>query len=304
MTMKVAALLSITVLPLSVGCYDEGEKEDCVGLKCPTGFQWPDGGEIRIWHIRLPDGTDIRRLFAYFIESQDPDVPLPEPPIGRCAPDVAGAQGENRKYIDVGESVTFHLGDGDYVVPRMVTDPTNEVCAPGTACVEGVVDFYERRHEIAYLLEMVEPVGTGYFNNRHSLTTADPQPFSDQLTGFFQPPVMEVDSPGFDPEYGVVAFKRGQDVSFEWHQPEPTDPSVVTGAAIVFVPDVPVIPTACIVPNDGQFTVPAEVIDGLEADTGIVLVGSATDEATLTAQGRIINMWGVFCQLLPWTKVD
>lgn len=301
-------LLGLALSSLAVGCADEGTKEDCVGLKCPGGFQWPEGGEVRIWTIRLPDGSLLTSYFAFFIESQSPDVPLPEPAVGICDIDLTGAQGENRQYIDVGESVSFELATGDTVeVPRMMADPEVDECMPGTACKDGVMDFYGRMHDIAYLMQTFEEAGPrdDFYNHFHSVTTADEMPFSDQLDNLWLGPSFDVTRPQRDDD-AVVTLHRGEDITFEWTNEQNPDPTVASAAAIVFVPDVcdnPPCEISCLTLNDGDFTVGGDVITDLSADSGIMLVGNGSDDAVLH-DGRIIHKWGQFCNLFPWARVD
>lgn len=306
MKLKIATYLALASVPLMVGCYDEGNKEDCVGLKCPNGFQWPEGGEVRIWTIRLPDGAVITRYFGFFIESQSPDDPLPLPLLGVCGREVTADQGENAVYIDMGPSLTFDLENGASVeVPRLLPDPAVTECMPGTACAAGVIDFYGRRHDVAYLLETFEGTGTapGFYDSFTTVQAQEQTSFSDDLGGLYLGPSFTMLAPPQD-ENAVATFRRGEDVEFAWENEQAPNPDVVAAAAIVFVPDVATQATACLSLNDGNFVVPAETIDALEDDTGIVLVGNGADEAILTEDGRIVHKWGQFCNLIPWQRVD
>lgn len=305
MMRKVGLYLCLAVL--AAGCYDAGNKEDCVGLKCPNGFQWPEGGEIRVWTIRLPDGALITRYFGIFIEQQTPDVPLPEPILGVCDRDVTADQGENTVYYDVGESISFELSTGETIeVPRLLPDPSVTECMPGTACADGVIDFYGRRHDVAYLLETFQEAGPqpNFYNNFHNVRTAETMPLSDRLDNLFLGPSFRMLSPPQDATTATVTFKRGEDVVFAWENEQTPNPDVVAAAAIVIVPDVATQETACLSLNDGNFTVPGETIDSLEDDTGIMLVGNGADEAIMTDDGRIFHKWGQFCNLIPWQRVD
>ncbi len=307
MLSKLITCLALAAVLLAPGCYDDGNKEECVGLKCPAGFQWPEGGEVRLWTIRTPDGAVIRRFFGFFIASENPDVPNTQPQIGRCARSVDADQGMNVEYYDVGDSITFELGDGEQVeVPKLVPDPTVTDCMPGRACAAGVVDFYGRVHQVAYLLETVTPgpLPESYYNNFHTVRTANQMALSDRLDHLFLGPSFTVTKP--ERPTGALTMKRGQDVVFEWQNDQTPNPDVVAGSAIVIVPDgiAPTEATGCISLNDGDFTVPAATVDALSADTGIMLVGNGADEAILTDDGRVFHKWGLFCNLIPWTRVD
>ena len=182
----------------------------------------PYGGEVRVEHIRLPDGSDLRLLSAFFIAAQEPDV-MPEVPLGACvARSATPAQAENREYADVGDSVTFHLGDGDVIVPRRVTDPDEPDCSDSRPCAEGVTDFDGRLHDVAYLLEQYGPYGDDFLMAENTFTTAEPQSFTDQLR-VVQPPAMEVSWPGGASTGFELELDRRQDVELAWTQTQPID---------------------------------------------------------------------------------
>ena len=286
--------LTLTILIGLVGCYDEADE--------PQGF--PHGGELRVWHIRLPDGSELRRLYGIFIADEEPadgmppegpaTRPLP-PQIGTCGPDVTAITGENPTYIDVGPSITFHFGDTDIEVERQVA---TEEDGP-------VIDFYGRQHQVAYLLETNEPITAGFFDATHSVTTAEPQDFSDLLDGLYVPPELDVLTPASIP----TRLTRGEDFLVEWEPTEEPDPSMGTLVYIVISPfpapnEPRITSTACVVENSGHFSIPAEVIDGLESDSGIMSVRAVSNQAVVRADGHQINMWGQNSTAVPWTRGD
>jgi hypothetical protein len=275
------------IFALSAGCYDEGTAEDCVGFSCPYGMQWPDGGEVRIWYIRLPDGNVIRRLIAYFHTAEDPP---PAFTVGGCAPDTTGIQPAAREYIDVGDSVTFRLGDTDIEVPKVT--PTPEM---------PVLDPYFRQHEIAYLLDTPPaPIGEDAFlDAKHSVVT-DNSGLNAVLDDIYQPPRLNV----LEPQGAPVVTLRREDTWFRWETQPGTDPDAAVGMALVFVPDAMQVPVACIAGNEDEFLVPAEVIDSFQADTGFVLVGTATAENEYRDDGTMMGRWALSCQLVPWSRVE
>lgn len=298
---------------LTTACYDTGTTEECTGLSCPGGFQWPHGGEIRAWYIRLPGGGHISRFFGIFIEDEGPASPelegslntRPMPQIGRCAPDINGAQGTNRTYIDVGPEMTFTLGpDETITVPRIRAEDNAGM---------PFVDPYGREHELIYYREDFNIRADSFFDFKHTATTEQMLPFqvrdpdtgeyvsTDTLTNLYMPPAVEV----LSPPPGVAEFKRGEDVNIEWRSP-PGAPDVVIGSAIVIspAPGSGIRPTLCVSANDGQFTIPAETIDSLQADEGIMVVGLVANEAVVTDSGRLLNKWGISCSLVPWVRVD
>lgn len=298
---------------LGTACYDTGDREDCVGITCPGGFQWPHGGEVRTWYIELPGGGHISRFFGIFIEDEEPASPdligtpytRPPPDVGRCAPDINGIQGLNRQYIDVGPEMTFTLGpDETITVPRIRAEDNDGM---------PFVDPYGRLHDVIYYREDFNVRANSFFNFRHTATAAETLPFQvrDRATGeykstntledVFMPPAIEV----LSPPPGVAEFKRGQPVNIEWTSEAPnSDIAVFSSIVIVPAPGAGHRPWLCPVGNTGQFTVPADIVDALQADDGIMLVGLVANEAVVTDSGRILHKWGISCDLVPWVRVD
>lgn len=262
-----ASLLSIALASLAAGCGSQDGMD-----------RQPYGGEVLVDHVRLPDGSDLRRLSAFFIAAQDPDV-APEVPLGQCqAGETASWQADARQYIDVGADVTFHLGDADFVVPR----------------VEDAEDFFDRRHDIAYLLEVAD-VGEGFLMVEHTVTTAEPQSFSDQLR-VLQPPVMQVDLPdGSAP----LVVDRGRDLEISWTQSQPVDGLTVDITLI----DDQTGAMSCRAADTGHFTVPADVFAGFASDTGTMIVASVSRAAAVTDAGRAIDVRAEYHgNLIPWQR--
>lgn len=292
---KLATYLSFAVLcgaVLATACVDAGNKRDCVGIDCPTGLFWPDGGEVRIQYLLEPDGSELRYTTSFFIDDQDP-VHMDLPPLGTCGPEPKGPLWEVplRHYVDVGPSVTVDLEDDfSLTAPKF----------------ENATDLLGRTHDISYLAQTKEPTDPSFFNTRHSAhlspETADQFDFSDMMTTMYMPPKVQALAPTLPEGVSVLAIKRHQDLEIEWQQTENPDPTVVTAGVIVF--DSPSGTTSCVVPNTGHFVVPAEVIDSLPESGGVMQIGNGSNEAILTPEDRIIHMWASNCVLLPWTKVD
>lgn len=297
---------------LGTACYDTGDAEDCVGFTCPGGFQWPAGGEVRSWYIELPNGGHISRFFGIFIADEDPASPdlvgsrntRPLPDLGRCAPDINGVQGLNRQYMDVGPEMTFTLGpDETITVPRISAEDNAGM---------PFVDPYGREHDIIYYREDFNVRTNSFFDFNHTATATETLPFqvrdkatgkyesTNALEGLYMPPAIEV----LDPPPGVAEFKRGQPFNVEWTSPPP-NPDVAVFASIVIVPGGPgsgLRPWLCPVGNTGQFTIPADIIDSLQADDGIMLVGLVADQAVLTDAGRMFQKFGISCDLVSWVR--
>lgn len=266
------SLLWIALASVATGCGEDAEEPQ------------PYGGEVRVEHVRNPEGGEIRRLSAFFIAAQDPDV-VTEVPLGECAEGrTATWQASAREYIDVGESVTFHLGDADVVLPRMVTDPDNAECSTTRPCAEGVTDFRGRLHDIAYQVELLDgPYGDDFLMAENSVTTAEPQSFSDRLR-VVQPPVLEVSWPG-DTTW-PVELQRRQDVELAWTQTQPIDDLNI--AIELWGDDGRTV--TCRSADTGHFTVPAAVMDGFATETGMVTVYSVNRARAVTDDGRAIDV--------------
>jgi hypothetical protein len=288
---SIALCLSLALLPLSAGCADEGDIEECVGLNCPNGFQWPYGGELRLWYIELPDGTQLQRLIGFFISSQTPDI-LPDTEIGYCTLNLESTlnygYGTDIQYIDVGANLTMDLGDIQVNMPKI---------EPGG---EPTIDFADRPHEgIIYQREISTPTGPQFFNNVHPVTTAEEMDFSPDLTpGIYMPPAIEVIQPTGVP----IILHAGRDLTIEWNEVEEPNPDYATVAAMVFIPDAGP-QYQCLVLNNGRMTVPGEFIDLFEADTGVMVIGTAANAGVLRPDGRWQSMFGMNCHLTPFQRL-
>jgi hypothetical protein len=313
-------LLLPFVALLAAACVQVGEKEDCVGIKCPAGFQWPWGGEIRYWHIQLPNNGEITRLFGIFLKDEDvvpgygledggptgPTRPIPE--VGRCATDHFNPnQGPNRVYYDLGPEMTFDIGGGnELTMPRRGVEDEGEP----------YVDPYGRSHDVIYFLEDFSLRDDSFFDTMHYQQALEDLPFAvrdpetedyqtvDRLESLYMPPEIELQTPARDS--GVVQLKKSEGLHVEWQGRTPGDPDVFFGATIVIVPNpgsgLP--PTLCVVGNTGSFTIPPEAIQNLPADEGIMLIGLSADEAVLTDEGRVFHKWGISCDLMPWVRTE
>lgn len=289
---SIAFCLSLALLPaFSAGCADEGDIEECVGLNCPNGFQWPYGGELRLWYVHLPDETEIQWLIGFFISSQTPDI-LPDTEIGYCTLNLEAepnyGYGTNIQYIDVGQSITMDLGDHEVNIPKI---------EPGD---EPTIDFAGRPHEgLIYQREISTPTGEGFFNALHPITTGDDVDFSSDLTpGIYMPPAIEVIQPTGVP----ITFHGGRDLTIEWRNLEEPNPDYATVAAIVFIPDAGP-QYQCLVLNNGKMTVPGDFLNLFEADTGVMVIGTAANAGVLRPDGRWQSMFGMNCHLTPFQRL-
>ncbi|HEU5058812.1 MAG TPA: hypothetical protein VFU21_19900 [Kofleriaceae bacterium] len=285
----IAICLSLALLPtFNGGCADEGDIEECIGLNCPNGFQWPYGGELRLWYIHLPDNTELQRMIGFFIESQTPDI-LPDIEIGYCSQnreaDPGIGYGSNIQYIDVGPSLTMDLNDFEVEIPK----------------VEGpLIDFADRPHESAiYQREISTPTGPGFFNAMHKVTLAADTDFEQVLDpGIYMPPAIEVIQPTGVP----ITFHGGRDLTIEWRNVEEPSPDYATVGAIVFIPDAG--PSyQCLVLNNGRMVVPGDFLNLFEADTGVMVIGTAANAGVLRPDGRWQSMFGMNCHLTPFQRL-
>jgi hypothetical protein len=293
--MQKSAVLSIALVALAAGCADSGTKEDCIGLSCPAGLLWPDGGEVRIQYIHLPDGNDLRFVVGFFIESQDP--PMLQPPIlGQCFTD-SNYVPPTRVYKDAGESITVTMGSYTAVAPRVEGD--------------AAIDFIGRHHKLAYILETYDKATDDLFDNFHSAVTADDIGLNGRMDGMYMPPKLDVLLPEPGESDGAVRqVKNGQDLLVRWQEINPPNPEVNTAGVILFWKtgqpgdkDAEII--ACVGPNKGEFVVPRATIDSLPNSGSIVMqVGTISNQAILTDDDKRIDLWASNCIAFPIVKVE
>lgn len=314
--MKTLAMLALGIIPFVVGCASDGEREDCFGIKCPAGYQWPDAGEVRVWAIRLPDGSVVTRYFGFFYDaaatSTDTIIPAPIG-VDTCGPERTFTwQPAERAYLDVGPSITFELGDGREVeVAKLEPNPDNPDCmVPGVPCVAGIPDWFGRMHDLAYIRETFTPPdqvpSTDFYNNFQAVRTSEPipsNPEGDRLDGIFLGPSFTVNEPVRD-DMATVTLQKGHDVTFKYAFEQQMSANVTMATAIVLAPSAPVTPTACLELPTGELTIKSPVIDALAADNGFMLVGNGTDQSSLLDDGRIFHKWAIFCNFFPWQRVE
>lgn len=301
-----SASLLLSLLVLSSGCYDTGDKYACVGFSCPAGSQWPEGGNITVSHVWLPDGVSSARTFhAYFVEDQAPEFPEPRLP-GKCYP-LEEPEYEFRTEIDVGPNLTIRgEGEEEFVLPRYTVDncAAGSEMPPPNGCADGKpLDFDFVEHDIVYLAAANTNPGDGYFDSTMTTETAEPTPFSDLLTGTYMPPAVTQTKP----PYGAIPIKAGQPLELGWEPRTPIDPDIVAMGTILFVDPflapnggLDVFPWLCVVPNSGSYTVPGEVTAQFSPRGGIMQVGYATNQAVVTDEDRIINLFATECQASVW----
>lgn len=277
------SVLAVLMLGLFTACYSTGDKEDCLGLDCPVGLDLPDGGEVRITYVQLPDGSPLRFVNSYFISRQTPDYVAP-PPWGTC---YSGSvlYPENRDYVDVGRSVTVTVSD-EQMVAQKTLDGRDSLFRP---------------HDLFYFAFSPAPLPDGFLNGWHSAVTDNGLSF-DRI---YMPPMLEVTSPA---DTGVRQIKKGEDVVIKFNYLEQPPAGVMTTSIVVFwMGEVSMSePLACVGRNDGsgEIVVPKEIIDMLPDEGGLMQVGTEANEAVLSEDGRRIDLWGETCVAFPWTKVN
>ena len=307
------AHLPLYILLVSAGCYDAGDKKACVGFKCPTGSQWPDGGNVTISHIWLPDGvSSVRTFHAYFVEERTPAIPETPGLPGQCV-QLAEPEFSSRVETDVGPEVVI-TGEGDeqFVLPRY----TPADCEPGSerpppnGCKDGQypLDFDYAPHDVVYLLSLNTNPQDGYFASRFTVEPAEPQPYSDLLTSqsYMLPAVSQI-----KPQFGVVPIQKGEPLEAEWEPRTPKDPDVFAMGTLLFVDptlkpngSLDFWPYLCVMPDQGKFTVPAEITDKFSPRGGIMQIGYAANEAVVTDDDRMINLFTTECQASLWMLVE
>lgn len=295
--MKAATYLILTAFLLpSVGCYDSGNLDDCLGYTCPgIGFDKPLGGEMNLEYIHQLDGTDLVRLSAHFLDYQDPEIPerLPFGCVDFLEVARAGGtiwpvnQGANREYVDVGESITVRTGDFTYTAPReTATDDT------------GVEDFLFRFHDIVYKYRAPPALGMPdeFFDTRWSVDMTDAPPLKrgDWDAATYMPPRWQLTSPeGF-----VHQVNSGEPYTLKWEMLTPIPDEELTAVLAVFatLENGQIVGiNGCFGNNTGEITVPGDVITALPGDRGVLQMGVVTDNPVLTEEGRIIHIMSQNC---------
>ena len=281
---RIQILCLATMSVLASACYDSGTKTDCVGLSCGAGLQWPDGGEASIRYVRYPDGTEWRAFIAFFIDEQKP-VSIDVGELNKCSTD-PGFAADMRHFFDVGESVTFHMGSQDVKVDKVTGSDA--------------VDYTGRHFDVAYYLETYGPVPADFFNAYHSMT-ADDGSMPAVVDDIYMPPKLDIVAPPVAADSSFISIKKGQDLTVEWAEEEEVPREITTLAAIFFI-DVTnpgVFPMACFSFNTGKFVVPKDIVDGLPP-TGLLQIGTVSNEATLSNAERRIDTWGTNCSAVPY----
>jgi hypothetical protein len=241
MKMKILGIVGPLSVLLAAGCIDAGDREDCLGLSCPGGFSWPEGGEIRVNYVDVPDGEDITQVMAFFVEDQTPEME-PLPPIGSCfewSGNFTELESRNRTYVDVGESVTFNLGGNELVAVKQ----------------EGGYDYTGRGpHDIWYLTETVNVDVSDYLNKR--VVGVDTHEFGE-LDALYVPPRVKYVTPKF--KGAPIQIKKGEDLLIEYAAEAEMDPSVATTSFLLFeTPGTHEGRIVCMGLNNGKFLVPGD----------------------------------------------
>jgi len=298
-------------------CSDSGEGGPCVGHGCET--VQPYGGEVILEHIVPPNGTEVRRITAFFVESttqggDDSHKPIPEPGVSGTTPTCTnfrttvswpapgdGHAGETA--LDLGESVTMTGADGtEYVLSRNAD----------TADADG------RMHDFVYTY--IEPFTDGdtipnvEFNQNWTLEidNGDGSMYEQALEeGVFHPSRFDMVSP---PMTGAFEITTGSDLEVEWDalnvdatrfgaeqldvlvafvEPMDADGDGVAG-----------LHTLCLGPQaDGFMNVPSAVLDSVPEAGAVMLVGHVAHNQTLSAAERLVHQIGRTCYVSPYTTV-
>lgn len=300
-------LACLLVAVLCSACYEAGNKEDCVGFKCPAGGQWPEGGTVTLSHLYLPDGvSSLRQIYAYFISDQSPDFPPPQIP-GHCF-QLDPMEYQFRNEVDAGQTVTVSGGGEELVAQRFTNADCDSETPPPNGCTEGkVLDFDFGQHDIVYLFATNETPTDDFFDSTFTTETAETMPFSNVLDGTYMPPAVRQ----LQPPPGVVQIHKGQPLEVAWEPRTPYNPDVPIIGTILFVDptlnekgSIDTWPWACMVANTGSYTVPADITAQLSPRGGIMQVGYITNQAVVTDDGRAINLFATECQASLWMLVE
>jgi hypothetical protein len=270
---------------------DKGDREECVGFSCLGGFNWPDGGEIRIQYFLLPDGTEWTRMTVFFLTHSEPEI-NPLLPLGHCGqidPTKPPIQGANREYVDVGDTVIVDLGDMQVTLDKIQRDDGMEV-----------EDYIGRKHPFYYYKQITDPRPDEFFNAYHTVSIPG-HPFDEYL----QDHPIFVGSRGTNSEDGHTLELPQEGKLITWNRVEPFPDNIAHAGTLLWaVPGQ--LPVMCLTPDYGQYQMKPEDVDVIPGDSGLMLIGQVTNEAFLRPDmepTRMVNAWGIYCHMHPFQKV-
>ncbi len=249
----------VALVLVSAGCGDDVE-----------GPPIPYGGAASAVRIPSRDGSVQTRVEAYFLDAQVPDLVAPELPLGECGQVESGLQ-MDRRYIDVGDDVTFHLGDTDVVAPRSVHG----------------ADWDGNTHDVLYSNHTFDPMP---FDGLMTVTAPESRWSAGRLEVPL-PPMLAVDHPSLDAITHYLALPPSSDLEITWHHDGEVDGLFVE---IVFFDSTARARTRCRVADTGAFTIPAAVLDGLGFDDGLVSIRTVSHSSVVSEEGRGIDVTAAY----------
>lgn len=253
----------------------------------PLGFDWPEGGEIRVEYVKTAD-SELSRGIAFFKSDQTPEATL-FPALALSAESVCNDLIATPMWPTAPATATF-LDVGDLSITGggktfSFTKQTNWS------------DFLGRPLGIAYTLTdaatMVDP-STMYDVVLGGSSSVAPGtwPASLGVPAAFQ--LVPKDVPA------SIVIPAGQDLPITWEQAQQVIPQPVLGL-VAFENGNGQLTTLCITRDvTSTFVVPKSTVSKLAA-TGTLIRGQTTHHLREYPQGRRIDLIGTWCYATPYT---
>lgn len=311
--MRLTIILSLSGTLLAAGCGDDSETtpDSATGIDAAgdatvdaapefKGYNADEGGEVRAEYIRFPNGGVATRTTAFFYKDPGSTKYFPYLDLNGCT-NMTGkdkwpmAQNpiEERDYYDIGGEVIISGGPEPLVVKKRMT-PLN--------------DPYGRNH----------PAGGWYYDPASNMdmdggtylsdkTLYDVTlPGSEEFPGtffddvFYMPSDFALETPGLA---GPLSFPANTAQTFSWTTPADAPPAGFEVLGLVAFTGANGPAVICVEPNDGEITVPAEMMD--VARTAYPTGGSVARQTLTHAvremvdadgpTGKRIDFFGVWC---------
>jgi hypothetical protein len=269
-----SSIVSVTLglaISVTIGCGgDDSPSTDAPAGPVFKGYDADEGGEIRIEHVRFTPTINATRIVAYMYANPGTTKFFPFPTVPGCTDTTMKKQWPiatnpmtERQYLDPGDIILSS--------PKSRTDLTAKPALTLPRQDKQGADFLARVHPANKWF--------AYFNMTDGDTFLTPDAFFDVIiTGsadmpgqvFHNVAWMPNDFQLTTPAVGeAVTLKANTPITFKWAVPtqdKPADMVVVSLVGFVGPPGLDEGPAVlCIEPDDGEVTVPANMVDVVRA---------------------------------------